>query len=103
MSDKRENQPLLQLADVTRRFGGLTAVDAVCLSVEPGETVSIIGPNGAGKTTLFNLISGLDVPDGGSVGSPAGRSVASAGPSRPARHRPHLPARPRLRQPDRAR
>ncbi|UYV35743.1 ABC transporter ATP-binding protein [Rhodobacteraceae bacterium D3-12] len=50
---------LLQLTNVTRRFGGITAVNDVTLHVNEKEIVSIIGPNGAGKTTLFNLISGV--------------------------------------------
>lgn len=58
---------LLETTKLTRRFGGLTAVDAVDLHVNEGETVSIIGPNGAGKTTLFNLISGLDRADSGDI------------------------------------
>ena len=60
-------EPLLQVSGLLRRFGGLTAVDAIDLSLAPGEFVSVIGPNGAGKTTLFNLVSGLDAPDGGTV------------------------------------
>ena len=59
--------PLLEVSGLTRRFGGLTAVDAVDLRVGEGELVSVIGPNGAGKTTLFNLVTGLDQPDGGLV------------------------------------
>ena len=51
--------PLLQLRNVTKGFGGITAVNGVTLHVNPGEIVSVIGPNGAGKTTLFNLISGV--------------------------------------------
>src|SRR6266851_566795 len=58
---------LLSLRGLTRRFGGLTAVDGIDLDLAKGELVSIIGPNGAGKTTLFNLITGLDRPDGGEV------------------------------------
>jgi branched-chain amino acid transport system ATP-binding protein len=58
---------LLSLRGLTRRFGGLTAVDSIDLDVAKGELVSIIGPNGAGKTTLFNLVTGLDRPDGGEV------------------------------------
>ncbi|SMH61347.1 ABC transporter ATP-binding protein [Azospirillum agricola] len=71
MADQLKNslpkKPLLEIAGLTRRFGGLTAVNGLSLTVEPGELVSIIGPNGAGKTTLFNLISGLDAPDAGAV------------------------------------
>ncbi|HTC96898.1 MAG TPA: ABC transporter ATP-binding protein [Bradyrhizobium sp.] len=59
--------PLLSLRGVTRTFGGLTAVDHIDLDLGQGELVSIIGPNGAGKTTLFNLVTGLDRPDGGEV------------------------------------
>jgi branched-chain amino acid transport system ATP-binding protein len=59
--------PLLEMRGLTRRFGGLTAVNAVDLDVDEGEFVSIIGPNGAGKTTLFNLVTGLDDPDAGTV------------------------------------
>jgi branched-chain amino acid transport system ATP-binding protein len=58
---------LLTLRGLTRRFGGLTAVDGIDLDLAKGELVSIIGPNGAGKTTLFNLVTGLDRPDGGEV------------------------------------
>ena len=59
--------PLLSLRGLTRRFGGLTAVDGIDLELGQGELVSIIGPNGAGKTTLFNLVTGLDRPDAGAV------------------------------------
>ena len=58
---------LLEIRGLTRRFGGLTAVNAVDLDVAEGELVSIIGPNGAGKTTLFNLVTDLDDPDEGTV------------------------------------
>ena len=58
---------LLDLHGVSRSFGGVHAVRGVDLSLHAGEFVSIIGPNGAGKTTLFNLISGQDVPDAGSI------------------------------------
>jgi branched-chain amino acid transport system ATP-binding protein len=59
--------PLLSVRALTRRFGGVTAVDAIDLDLAAGELVSIIGPNGAGKTTLFNLVTGLDRPDAGAV------------------------------------
>src|ERR1700692_925477 len=58
---------LLEIRGLTRRFGGITAVDALDLNVDEGELVSIIGPNGAGKTTTFNLISGLDRLNAGSI------------------------------------
>ncbi len=58
---------LLEIEGLTRRFGGLTAVDGLSLAVAPGEFVSVIGPNGAGKTTFFNLITGFERPDAGRV------------------------------------
>ena len=58
---------LLEVDKLTRRFGGLTAVNGVSLALGQGELLSVIGPNGAGKTTLFNLVTGLDTPDEGTV------------------------------------
>jgi branched-chain amino acid transport system ATP-binding protein len=58
---------LLKLDRVTRRFGGLLAVDAIDLDVEQGGVTAIIGPNGAGKTTLFHLISGFQTPNDGRI------------------------------------
>jgi branched-chain amino acid transport system ATP-binding protein len=58
---------MLELDAVTKRFGGLTAVDEVSFRVTQGEILGIIGPNGAGKTTLFNVISGFYAPDEGRV------------------------------------
>jgi len=57
----------LRIADLTVRFGGLVALDAVSMSVAPGEVVGVIGPNGAGKTTLFNVACGFVRPTTGSV------------------------------------
>jgi branched-chain amino acid transport system ATP-binding protein len=58
---------LLTTEGLTKRFGGLIAVDAVTFAVEAGDLVGIIGPNGAGKTTLFSLLSGFLRPDLGAV------------------------------------
>jgi branched-chain amino acid transport system ATP-binding protein len=58
---------LLAVQSVTKRFGGIIAVDDVSLNVEEGEIVGLIGPNGAGKTTLFNLVSGIYRPDAGDI------------------------------------
>jgi branched-chain amino acid transport system ATP-binding protein len=53
------SQPILHVENLTKRFGGLAAINNVSLDVQPGELVAIIGPNGAGKTTLINLITGV--------------------------------------------
>ncbi len=58
---------LLQVRSVTKRFGGLTAVDDVSFDVFEGTIKALIGPNGAGKSTLFNSLTGFDRPDEGSV------------------------------------
>jgi branched-chain amino acid transport system ATP-binding protein len=57
----------MSIAGVSKRFGGVTAVDGVSLDIPKGAIVSIIGPNGAGKTSLLNMISGFYKPDGGSI------------------------------------
>jgi len=59
--------PLLELHGVTKRFGGITAVDNVSLEIDEGEAIGIVGPNGSGKTTLYNLISGVYFPDDGRI------------------------------------
>jgi branched-chain amino acid transport system permease protein len=61
------DDPLLDVTNLTKRFGGVVAADNINLQVYPGEIVSIIGPNGSGKTTLFNMLTGLYKPDGGSI------------------------------------
>jgi len=58
---------LLKLENVTKRFGGLVAVDKVSLEIKEGELIGIVGPNGSGKTTLFNVISGVFPPEEGTI------------------------------------
>ena len=67
--------PLLQLDRVTIRFGGLTAIQDLDLSVAEGALVGLIGPNGAGKTTVFNLVTGVYPPASGSIAL-AGKDLA---------------------------
>jgi branched-chain amino acid transport system ATP-binding protein len=76
---------LLEVQGVTRRFGGVPAVDDVSLAVRAGEIVGLIGPNGAGKTTMFDLIAGDLAPDRGKIrlhgreiqGAPAHRRLGA--------------------------
>ena len=69
---------LLELDGLTRRFGGIVAVDDVTMRVAAGEVRAVIGPNGAGKSTLFNLITGVLKPTAGEV------RFAGETPDRPA-------------------
>jgi branched-chain amino acid transport system ATP-binding protein len=59
--------PLLRIENVTKRFGGLVAVNDVSFEVEEGESIAIVGSNGSGKTTLYNVISGVHMADGGKI------------------------------------
>src|SRR5215470_5373793 len=72
---------LLSVRNVTRRFGGIVAIDDVSLDVERGQIVGLIGPNGAGKTTLFNVITRLYRPDSGELEF-EGRSLLGTPPHR---------------------
>jgi branched-chain amino acid transport system ATP-binding protein len=72
---------LLEVRNVTRRFGGIIALDEVSFDVEAGEIVGLIGPNGAGKTTTFNVITRLYRPDEGEL-TFAGESLLSTPPHR---------------------
>ena len=73
--------PLLSVEHLTRRFGGIVAVDDVSLDVQSGDIVGLIGPNGAGKTTVFNLITRLYRPHGGEIAFD-GRSLLRTAPYR---------------------
>ena len=73
--------PALEIADLSKAFGGLAATEGLCLSVMPGERRLVIGPNGAGKTTLFNLIAGDLYADAGTIRL-FGREVSRLPPHR---------------------
>ncbi len=80
---------LLEATALTRRFGGVVALDQLDLTVKPNEIVGLIGPNGSGKTTFFNVITGIYAPDGGHVSfggaditRASSRAIYSAGISR---------------------
>lgn len=75
-TSKTEGDVVLQTEGITKRFGGLTAVDDVSVEVDEGEIVGLIGPNGAGKSTLFNCITGRLTADEGRV-SLQGEDVTS--------------------------
>ena len=71
---------LLTLTGLTKRFGGLTAVNAVSFSLDRGEVVGLLGPNGSGKTTVLNMISGLLPPTGGRIAL-NGEAISGLGPN----------------------
>ncbi|HKV88091.1 MAG TPA: ABC transporter ATP-binding protein [Candidatus Dormibacteraeota bacterium] len=83
MSADQPAPPILSLQAVSKRFGGLLAVDEVSFDVPKGQVFALIGPNGAGKTTLFNCITGMYTPTAGQVMF-EGRDISGAKPHRTA-------------------
>ncbi len=77
--------PILELDRVSRRFGGLQAVNNLSFAIEQGEILGLIGPNGAGKSTLFNLINGVFEPNSGKIVF-CGIDITGQAPYRVARH-----------------
>ena len=75
-ADVLQNRPLLVAAQVTRRFGGLIAVNKVDFTIPERSIVSLIGPNGAGKTTFFNVLLGVIDPSAGEVQFQGRRMIA---------------------------
>jgi branched-chain amino acid transport system ATP-binding protein len=80
--------PILEARGVTKRFGGLLAVDSVDLSIPSGSITSVIGPNGAGKTTFFNIIAGIYKPTSGSIMFDGQILAAGGGQFKNTSHRP---------------
>ncbi len=99
-------QPVLSVHGLTKRFGGITAVNDVTFDLMPGEILGLIGPNGAGKTTIFDLISGLAAPrprpHHASAASTSPRGAPTGGPAlglgRSLPGRPDLPVDDRRRE-----
>ena len=78
--------PILATTMLTRRYGSLTAVDQLSISVEPGETFGLLGPNGAGKTTLIKMLTTLLPPTAGTA-CIGGFDIVTPIGQRPAQHR----------------
>jgi branched-chain amino acid transport system permease protein len=65
--DLPPGMPILETRKLVKRFGGITAIKELDFSMMPGQIVALIGPNGSGKSTFFNVVTGLDAPDGGKI------------------------------------
>lgn len=78
-------EPILKVENLSKRFGGVSAVSGVSFELYEGETLGIIGPNGSGKSTLINLITGFAKPDSGSVLF-RGKNITGAAPDRIVSH-----------------
>lgn len=79
-SDMSKNKPVLECVNVSKFFGGLTALDNVSLNIYPGEVVALLGDNGAGKSTLIKCVSGVYQPDRGEIRF-NGQPITDATPS----------------------
>jgi len=66
-NEHQEDNKILQICQLTKRFGGLTALNKVDMYIKKSEILGLIGPNGSGKTTLFNCVTGFYKPDGGQI------------------------------------
>ena len=86
MSDAGTRAPVLEVTEVTKRFGGVTAVSRCSITLREGGIYGLIGPNGSGKTTLFNCITGVEPCDAGAV-MLDGRRIDGLAPHRVARLR----------------
>lgn len=83
--DRTGDQTMLEIDGVTKRFGGLVAVDDVSFDINEGTILGVIGPNGAGKTTLFNVVNGFLEPEEGSIRLD-GTNLTDTDPSNHAKH-----------------
>ena len=100
----RRPPPILLAERITKRFGGLIAVNDVTFDIPARSIVSLIGPNGAGKTTFFNMLTGLIRPTSGRISARRpGHHQGQAGRHHRARRGPHLPEHPAVRRDDRGR
>ncbi len=81
VSSPEATAPVLEIDNVSKRFGGLQALNDVSMSITPGRVTGVIGPNGSGKSTLFNLVTGVATADGGSIRF-RGVDISRAAPDR---------------------